>query len=149
MDYRRSGEGWRSTGNLPSPRYGLRGASVGGVFHVTGGRAGGFLTKSVLVWDPISMICLGPNKYDLSSEFQTHSLNHSTLPQRAKRGEKTMDKIKETKYYQEPTQHLGECCLGEIWSKAGEMIEARQFHALVEVQLAQVSHLCAMNTMNV
>ena len=60
-----------------------------------------------------------------------------------------MDKIKETKYYQEPTQHLGECCLGEIWSKAGEMIEARQFHALVEVQLAQVSHLCAMNTMNV
>ena len=58
-------------------------------------------------------------------------------------------KIKRTNYYQEPTQHQGESCLGEIWSKAGEMIEARQFHALVEVQLAQVGHLCAMNIMYV
>ena len=31
------GESWREVGHLPSPRYGLKGASLAGVFHVTGG----------------------------------------------------------------------------------------------------------------
>ena len=34
------GRAWREVGHLPSPRFGLRGATLAGVLHVTGGRDG-------------------------------------------------------------------------------------------------------------
>ena len=47
--------GWVEVGQLPSPRDSLRGASIGGVFHVTGGHyyATGDIGE-VLVFDPES-----------------------------------------------------------------------------------------------
>ena len=51
------GQAWREVGPLPSPRYGLRGASLAGVFHVTGGYnyigMDNYLDQ-VLAWDPVA-----------------------------------------------------------------------------------------------
>ena len=47
---------WREAGHLPSGRFGLRGASLHGVLHVTGGVVEDTLTRSgeILSWDAVS-----------------------------------------------------------------------------------------------
>ena len=45
---------WREAGDLPSGRFGLRGASLHGVLHVTGGYTGSADTSEILSWDPVS-----------------------------------------------------------------------------------------------
>ena len=45
---------WREAGHLPSAMEGLRGASLHGVLHVTGGSAGSSRTAGILSWDPVS-----------------------------------------------------------------------------------------------
>ena len=47
---------WREAGHLPSGRFGLRGASLHGVLHVTGGDMWDTLTSSgeILSWDAVS-----------------------------------------------------------------------------------------------
>ena len=45
---------WREAGELPSSRFGLRGASLHGVLHVTGGYTGTSDTAEILSWDPVS-----------------------------------------------------------------------------------------------
>ena len=47
-----NGGQWRQTSPLPESRWGVRGASLGAVFHVLGGQRGTLLT-SVLAWDPV------------------------------------------------------------------------------------------------
>ena len=53
-DYTSGSGGWREVGQLPSPRYGLRGASVARVFHVTGGDSASGWKDDILSWDPFS-----------------------------------------------------------------------------------------------
>ena len=62
------GQAWREVGPLPSPRYDLRGASLAGVLHVTGGidqgnnfynftfttNQGENIFSAVLAWDPVA-----------------------------------------------------------------------------------------------
>ena len=57
MDYTSEGS-WREVGPLPSPRIGLAGATVGGVFHVTGGCESDDCSyiDEVLAWDAVSEI---------------------------------------------------------------------------------------------
>ena len=43
---------WRQTSPLPEARWGVRGASLGAVFHIIGGQRGTLLT-SVLAWEPV------------------------------------------------------------------------------------------------
>ena len=76
------GQAWRKVGPLPSPRAGLRGASLDGVIHVTGGQDGNnfhhfFLTKnpkgnivfdSVLAWDPVAETWSEAGKMDQGRE---------------------------------------------------------------------------------
>jgi len=53
-DYSQGGT-WRTAGALPSPRRGVRGASLGGIFHVTGGYYKDHLKDpllDILAWDP-------------------------------------------------------------------------------------------------
>ena len=47
-----NGGQWRQTSPLPESRWGVRGASLGAVFHILGGQRGTLLT-SVLAWDPV------------------------------------------------------------------------------------------------
>ena len=51
FDFTNGGQ-WRQTSPLPESRWGVRGASLGGVFHILGGQRGTLLT-SVLAWDPV------------------------------------------------------------------------------------------------
>jgi len=48
---------WREVTPMPSPKNGVRGASVGGIFHVAGGNSDysmqGF-SKDILAWDPVA-----------------------------------------------------------------------------------------------
>ena len=50
------GQAWREVESaaLPSPRYGLRGAFLAGVFHVTGGFGCAYVCDEVLAWDPVA-----------------------------------------------------------------------------------------------
>ena len=47
-----NGGQWRQTSPLPEARWGIRGASLGAVFHIIGGQRGTLLT-SVLAWEPV------------------------------------------------------------------------------------------------
>ena len=47
-----NGGQWRQTSPLPEARWGVRGASLGAVFHIIGGQRGTLLT-SVLAWEPV------------------------------------------------------------------------------------------------
>jgi len=47
-----NGGQWRQTTPLPEARWGVRGASLGEVFHILGGQRGTLLT-SVLAWEPV------------------------------------------------------------------------------------------------
>ena len=51
FDFTNGGQ-WRQTSPLPESRWGVRGASLGEVFHILGGQRGTLLT-SVLAWDPV------------------------------------------------------------------------------------------------
>jgi hypothetical protein len=46
---------WREAAPLPTGRWGLRGASLASVFHVSGGKDSGFnYLDEILAWDPVS-----------------------------------------------------------------------------------------------
>ena len=47
LEHSSPGGGWREVAPLPTPLYAARGASVGGIFHVTGGYYGGAYTNQV------------------------------------------------------------------------------------------------------
>ena len=76
------GQAWREVGPLPSPRYGLRGASLAGVLHVTGGSDGNnfhyitFTTNTgdnyydaVLAWDPVTEEWSQAGKMDRGRDY--------------------------------------------------------------------------------
>ena len=54
MEYGSQGQ-WREVGNLPSPRIGLRGATLNGVFFVSGGGEDQHIsyTNDVVAFDPV------------------------------------------------------------------------------------------------
>merc|ERR1711971_1054543 len=54
LDFTNAGQ-WRQTSPLPESRWGVRGASLGEVFHILGGQRGTLLT-SVLAWEPVEEI---------------------------------------------------------------------------------------------
>lgn len=54
LDYSNVDLGWREAGRLPSPRYGLAGAHLNGVFHVSGGRNSSTKFSDILAWDPVA-----------------------------------------------------------------------------------------------
>jgi len=62
------GQAWREVGRLPSGRRGLVGASLGGVFHVTGGTNGVDL-DDVLAWDPVEETWSQTGKLDEPRSF--------------------------------------------------------------------------------
>ena len=51
LDFTNRGE-WRQTSPLPESRWGVRGASLGAVFHILGGQRGELLS-TVLAWEPV------------------------------------------------------------------------------------------------
>ena len=76
------GQAWREVGHLPSPRSGLRGASLAGVLHVTGGRDGNNFPNftftanpevssldCVLAWDPVAETWSAAGKLDQAREY--------------------------------------------------------------------------------
>merc|ERR1711971_281468 len=54
LDFTNVGQ-WRQTSPLPESRWGVRGASLGAVFHILGGQRGTLLS-SVLAWEPVEEI---------------------------------------------------------------------------------------------
>ena len=46
---------WREISQLPTPLWGLRGGSVGKVFHIVGGWVDDLDTDEILSWDPVQL----------------------------------------------------------------------------------------------
>merc|ERR1719323_463606 len=47
---------WKEVTPMPSPKNGLRGASIGGIFHVVGGNSDYSMqdfSKEIIAWDPV------------------------------------------------------------------------------------------------
>ena len=56
-------------GQLPSPRGGLRAASVDGVLYVTGGYDGDNRLTSILSWDPVAESWQQAGELDVARDY--------------------------------------------------------------------------------
>jgi len=71
LDYSNTDSGWREAGLLPSPRYGLAGANLEEVFHISGGRNSSAKFTDILAWDPVS------EQWSLAGQLSTPRNLHS------------------------------------------------------------------------
>jgi len=77
LDYSNTDSGWREAGPLPSARYGLAGANLEEVFHVSGGWNSSAKFTDILAWDPVAE--LWAHAGQLSNPRCLHSLTEVDL----------------------------------------------------------------------
>jgi len=66
-----SDQSWRSVGQLPSPRWGLRSVSLGGTLLVTGGGDASSETDEVVAWDPVT------EEWEVAAHLSSSRGNHA------------------------------------------------------------------------